>query len=138
MLKKSKPREILKNIGLKITRNREAVLSILQDSRNPVSHANLMESLPKGKPWDRVTIYRTLSELEEKSIIRSLLSNERVTYFELKESVHADGHSHIVCDSFGSIECIDEELNGISEKKIKGFKVGAMDILFRGKCRDCQ
>lgn len=111
---------------------------VLQESKNPVNHADLMESLPKGNSWDRVTIYRTLSELEEKSIIRSLLSNERVTYFEMKEGVHADGHSHVVCDNCGLIECIDEELNEIPVRKIRGFKVRTMDILVRGLCKTCQ
>lgn len=61
------PSQILKKIGLKVTKNREQVLSILQGSPRPLNHQEIMEKLPKEESWDRVTIYRALSDLEEKT-----------------------------------------------------------------------
>ncbi|MCC6275002.1 MAG: transcriptional repressor, partial [Leptospiraceae bacterium] len=83
MVVKVQPREMLQELGLKVTRSREAVISVLQNSSNPLTHLELMEKLPKDESWDRVTVYRTLSELEEKKVLRSVSSNERITYFEL-------------------------------------------------------
>ena len=133
------PKDILQELGLKVTRSREAVISVLQNSSNPLTHTELMEKLPKNKSWDRVTVYRILSELEEKKVLRSVSSNERITYFELKDSESdLHGHSHLVCESCGAIKCIEENIPLPHEKKIEQFRIRAIDIIFRGICKFCQ
>ena len=139
MVDKVHPKAMLQELGLKVTRSREAVISVLQNSTNPLTHTELMDKLPKGKSWDRVTVYRTLSELEEKKVLRSVSSNERVTYFELKGAKsELMGHSHLVCEKCGSIQCLEEKINLPDGKKLKQFRVNAIDIIFRGLCRICQ
>lgn len=132
------PIEILKAVGLKITKNREQVISILQDSDRPLNHQEIMEKLPKGQSWDRVTIYRALADLEEKKILNTMLSGDRVTYFELKEklSLH-NHHGHIICDSCGLIECVDDLDNHVP-KTLNGFKIQTMEVTFHGQCKTCQ
>ncbi|EMY69046.1 MULTISPECIES: Fur family transcriptional regulator [Leptospira] len=136
------PSQILKKIGLKVTKNREQVLSILQGSPRPLNHQEIMEKLPKEESWDRVTIYRALSDLEEKNLLNSLHSTDRVTYFELKSDgnhVVSAAHGHLICNVCGKIECIDDPWNGIpSAKHLKGFSTESVEIVFRGKCRNCQ
>jgi Fur family transcriptional regulator, ferric uptake regulator len=132
------PIEILRSVGLKVTKNREQVLNILQGTDRPLNHHEIMEKLPKGQSWDRVTIYRALSDLEEKHILNTMLTGERVTYFELKEDLNSKKHhGHIVCDDCGRIECV-EKLDNPFPKKLQGFKVQTMDITFHGICKECQ
>ncbi|MCU0823461.1 MAG: transcriptional repressor [Leptospira sp.] len=136
------PSQILKKIGLKVTKNREQVISILQESRRPLNHQEIMEKLPKDESWDRVTIYRALSDLEEKNLLNSLHSTDRMTYFELKgegKSSTADSHGHLVCNLCGKIECIDDPWKGLpSAKQLNGFEMESVEIVFRGKCKSCQ
>ncbi|TGN14349.1 Fur family transcriptional regulator [Leptospira ilyithenensis] len=136
------PSNILKKIGLKVTKNREKVISILQDSRRPLNHQEIMEKLPKDESWDRVTIYRALADLEEKNILNSLHSADRLTYFELKEEggrTVSLAHGHLICNVCGKIECIDDPWNGIpSTKQLKGFSTDSVEIVFRGTCKSCQ
>lgn len=139
MQENGQPTEILRKVGLKITKNREQVISILQDSDRPLNHQEIMEKLPKGQSWDRVTIYRALSDLESKKILNTLLNGDRVTYFELKEnlaekSIH---HGHLICDSCGKIECV-ERLEKPVPQSVQGFQVKSMEVNFHGLCRDCQ
>ncbi|MDF3819548.1 Fur family transcriptional regulator [Leptospira sp. 96542] len=136
------PQTILRKLGLKVTKNREQVLSILQESPRPLNHQEIMEKLPKEESWDRVTIYRALSDLEEKNLLNSLHSTDRVTYFELKgegNETLSQAHGHLICNLCGKIECIDDPWNGMpSSKQLKGFQTETVEIVFRGKCRTCQ
>jgi Fur family ferric uptake transcriptional regulator len=134
----SEPVEILKNVGLKVTKNREQVISILQNSARPLNHQEIMEKLPKGQSWDRVTIYRALSDLEGKNILASMTSADRVTYFEIQQAFSdRKQHGHVVCDECGLIECV-EDLENQFPKKINGFQVSSMEVTFHGLCRGCQ
>jgi Fur family ferric uptake transcriptional regulator len=136
------PSKILKKIGLKVTKNREKVISILQESRRPLNHQEIMEKLPKDESWDRVTIYRALADLEEKNLLNSLHSTDRVTYFELKEEggqTVSLAHGHLICNHCGKIECVDDPWNGIpTSKQLKGFQTNSVEIVFRGLCKSCQ
>ena len=97
MVKADELKDILHRADLKITRSRLEVLKILYNSQKPITHTYIMDHLPEKDNWDRVTIYRTLSEFTEKKIIKSLPSSERVTYFEIKNETKTE-HSHLVCD----------------------------------------
>ena len=129
--------QLLKDAGLKVTRNRVAVLKLLSVAEKPVNHSDIMQNLPSEKNWDRVTIYRTLSEFEDKSIVKSLHSNNRVKYYELQDS-GVKSHGHIVCDSCGKIDCLEGELFPKISSEIKGHKVHNVEVLIRGLCKHCQ
>lgn len=133
------PNEILKKIGLKITKNREQVLSILQNSQRPLNHLEIMDQLPKDQSWDRVTIYRALADLEEKQVLATMLTSDRITYFELKEehSTKNHHHGHVICETCKRIECVDN-LEKQMPKNLLGYKILTMDVTFRGVCKDCQ
>jgi len=134
------PLSLLRNSGLKITKNREQVLSVLHSSSRPLNHQEIMERLPKEESWDRVTIYRALADLEEKQILNSLHSPDRITYFELKEKeTPKHVHGHLICSQCGKIECVDDPWRGKpSAKSLKGFQVDMVEIVFRGACQACQ
>lgn len=136
-LLQDKPKIILKEKGLKVTKTRVEVLNILQNSKKPLNHSQVMEMLPNNYPWDRVTIYRTLSEFEEKNIIKTLLSKERVTYFEVINK-KAENHSHLICENCGSIECFKKDMEATSSTNINGFKIQTIEIQYRGLCKSCQ
>jgi len=125
----------LKTHNLKVTKSRLEVLKILTESKKPLSHSDIMDKLDQSQNWDRVTIYRTLGEFEEKKIVKSLLSQDRVTYFELSDSL--PDHAHFACLKCGKMECLKP-----SEYKFQ-FKgninqVKSIEILIKGICDDCR
>lgn len=133
------PESVLRKVGLKITQNRLEVLSVLQSSHRPLNHQEIMAQLPTERNWDRVTIYRALADLEEKQLLNTLLSSERITYFELKEnSHHKKNHSHTICNSCGKIECIDQEALRFDRDALNGFQIQTTDIVMRGICSACK
>lgn len=133
------PVAILKNVGLKVTKNREQVISILKEAKRPLNHQEIMERLPQGQSWDRVTIYRALADLEGKHILSTMLNGERVTYFELSEehTNKTENHGHIICDTCGKIECVDS-LDSKLPRSVKGYKVRSMEVNYHGICKECQ
>lgn len=66
MVRQEDLKEILHKADLKITRSRLEVLKILYQTHKPITHTYIMEHLPEKDTWDRVTVYRTLSEFTEK------------------------------------------------------------------------
>lgn len=126
----------LKINHLKITKTRVAVFKILVSSRKPLSHSEIMEQLDSDKNWDRVTIYRTLSEFEEKKIVKSLLSKERTTYFEIIDTKKE--HAHITCDVCGKMECLLDEMFHFSIKEAGEYRIQSVEILVKGICGTCK
>lgn len=127
---------ILKKAGLKVTKSRVAVLDLLFQANKPINHSDIMKLLPTSNQWDRVTIYRTLSEFEERCIVKSLHSSNRVKYYEYqKEGIKSHGHK--VCEFCGDIECLDgvfKLVYPISED----FHVSSIEVLIRGICKFCR
>jgi Fur family ferric uptake transcriptional regulator len=133
------PGDILKKAGLKVTKNREELIQVLQNTHKPLSHQEIMELLPHEKSWDRVTIYRALSDLEEKNIIKTLLSGDRVTFFELKETVHhGENHAHLVCNICSTVECVSTIPGKLPFQNDMEFEVSSIEMVLRGKCKSCQ
>jgi len=139
MLSKFNPSDLLKSVGLKVTKNREQVLLILNESERPLNHQEIMQKLPKNQTWDRVTIYRTLADLESKNLLNCVLNNDRVTYFELKnyKNTSIPGHSHLICDSCGTITCITD-IDREIPKNLKGYRIHSMEVNYHGICKNCQ
>ena len=127
----------LRDNHLKITRSRIAVYKILLNSKKPLSHSDIMEALDDGKNFDRVTIYRTLGEFEEKKIVKSLLSGERTSYFEIICPLQ-EQHAHITCESCGKIECLHDNHFDFSIKQTGDYQINSVDILVRGLCGKCK
>lgn len=127
---------VLKENHLKITKTRVAVYKLLINSTKPLSHSEITELLKGESTFDRVTIYRTLSEFEEKQIARSLLSSERTMYFEIKEPFKE--HAHITCEVCGKMECLLDENFHFSIKETGSYQVTSVDILVKGKCGECK
>jgi Fur family transcriptional regulator, ferric uptake regulator len=128
--------DALKNHNLKVTKSRLEVLKVLQESEKPLTHSEIMERLDHSQNWDRVTIYRTLGEFSEKNLIKSLMSQDRVTYFELS-GTHP-GHAHVTCLDCGVMECLDEGDYQFSLKDGREFSVQSVEILVKGICKDCR
>lgn len=128
--------QILRSHNLKVTKSRVEVLKVLKDSHKPLNHSEIMEKLDRTYNWDRVTIYRTLGEFIEKKIVKSILSLDRVTYFELIDT-HPE-HAHLSCLECGKMECLEENEYKFILENSKGFEVRSIEILLKGICKECK
>ncbi|MFM9058705.1 MAG: Fur family transcriptional regulator [Planctomycetaceae bacterium] len=100
-------RAIVRQAGLKCTPARLAVLGQLAATHGPSSHAEIHEALA-GRGFDRATIYRNLSDLQEHRLVSRVDVGDQAARYELT-SAHGHGaaHPHFRCDSCGDVLCVE-------------------------------
>lgn len=124
-----------------MTRTRQAVLALLQRTRQPVSVTEIFEQLQQEKvAIDLVTVYRTVHVLKELGLLVQLdLHQEGLSRYELKEG--RKHHHHIRCQICGQIVdlllCPLKKVTKLIEQQTQ-FIVDDHTLEFTGLCPECQ
>ncbi len=137
-----KLRNELKKRHLRITSQREAVLSIFLDNRGEHLTADeVYEKLAyKNSHISKATIYRTVELLEKMGFLTKVNFNDGFERYEVKE-IGIHHHHHLICTECGRIYEVEEDLLEDLEKAIErrtGFKIMDHQLNFYGLCPDCQ
>ena len=127
---------ILRDKGFHSTEGRLWLLSILKNSRHPMS-------VPEVARWlsatlDEVNVYRALEALAGVGILTRSDVRRGGAHYELAEG----HHHHIVCKSCGRTEdvedCADKKLEARVLKETKLFaKIDTHALEFFGTCYSC-
>lgn len=128
--------------GVRLTRQRRAVVEIIQEARTHLDAVALLDLAQRREPQiDRATVYRTLDLLKQHRLIDQLdfmnLPHER-HHYEVKTRRE---HVHLTCFECGAID----ELSSISFERLKreigersGFDVQVARLELGGQCRACR
>ena len=131
-------RTILQQYDLKSTPARIAVLSFLDERRQPLDADTIYDHLrSEHDQADKVTIYRTLDTFYQKGLINRLDFREGKYRYELSD----DDHHHLICEVCGRVEDIpDCNVVSLLHKlnKETGFLVKHHSLEFFGVCQLCQ
>ena len=123
--------------GYKLTPPRMAVLQVLEQSHEHLSHA---EILARGQALypalGRATVYRTLEVLTRLGIVRPIYLGDQSVCF-----CRADGaHHHLICSDCGVVtefdECIIDELQQTLSEQLN-FQIKGHLLEFYGLCERC-
>lgn len=125
--------------GLRRTTALEACLRVLASAGQPMTLQQIAASSAFDVSCDPATIYRLVSRLEERRIVRRIGFHSRAAHYCLRESHHQD---YLICRDCGSVEVLDiacpvEHL----EKQIaqeSGFSDIEHELEFFGRCVSCQ
>jgi len=132
--------ERLRAVGLRSTAARVAVLRELEAAKVPLSHADLVESM-QDAGYDRVTLYRNLTDLTEAGLVIRADLGDHVWRFELKgdQSAEHGPHPHFTCTDCGSVACLPVESVHVKPAKgtPKALAAQSVDIQLRGRCDRC-
>lgn len=131
-------RQILKNVGLKVTPAREHILRIFSACLCKPINADYLFERFKSQKINRVTIYRTLESLEQKNIIKRVDLRKGSAYYELVQH----HHHHIICTNCGRTEgfevCEIEKISKTVLKKSPLFdKINQHSLELFGLCTLC-
>ena len=130
LVKSQGPEMLLKNLGLKATKQRQRALSILYENGGPMT----VESMISKIDIDPGTLYRILEVFEKVSLVRKIDFREKSFFYEIN-NMH---HHHIVCKSCKDIEEIDicgiEKIIPWSKKFSNIFE---HSLEFFGICKTC-
>lgn len=125
--------------GLRRTNALEACLRVLAAADQPMTLQQIAANSAFGVSCDPATIYRLVSRLEERRIVRRIGFHSRAAHYCLRESSHQD---YLICRDCGTVEVLDiacpvEHL----EKQIaqeSGFSDLEHELEFFGRCEACQ
>ena len=138
---KANLKDEIRAAGKRMTRTRQAVLSVLEGAKYPLSPTELYAQLQeRNVAIDLVTVYRNLATLKELGLVTQLeLHQEGQFRYEIKEG--REHHHHIRCKSCGRIVdlllCPLKKLTALIEQETR-FVVGDHSLEFSGWCPKCQ
>ncbi|MBA4348866.1 MAG: transcriptional repressor [Thermodesulfovibrio sp.] len=130
---------ILKNLNLKITPKRLAVLNILADELVFVSPEEIWRKMKsRFKNIGLPTVYRILEELCEGGVISKIIHPTRQLYYYYCKNLNH--HHHFICMSCRRVEdvnlCAAKEIEKQVAGNLKG-KVLSHIIQVNGFCKTC-
>ncbi|MFZ5996773.1 MAG: Fur family transcriptional regulator [Nitrospirota bacterium] len=131
--------QTLKNLNLKTTPKRLAILEILADEFVYMGPDDIWKRMKErfrriGLP----TVYRNLEELAEGGVISKVIHPDRKLYYYFCKN--RDHHHHFICVSCRRVEdvsfCAEREITMEVTEKIKG-RVLSHILQINGLCRKC-
>jgi Fur family ferric uptake transcriptional regulator len=133
-------REVIRDVGLRSTGPRVAVLEHLQATKVPLSHGELVEALA-GHGYDAATIYRNLIDLTRVGLLSRINLADNEWRFELRgpnKATHPE-HPHFVCTQCGEVTCLSQVRVKLTPApgSTKSVVSTISEILIKGQCTQC-
>jgi Fur family ferric uptake transcriptional regulator len=126
-------------LGLRRTKALDALLRVLIEAKHPLSLADLAESDALRDRCDRATVYRLVTRLDEKGIIRRIGLHERSSYYVFLYP--GEHHDYLICTDCGKIDPVglDCPVAKLEEEVMRksGYKQIYHELEFFGQCPDC-
>ena len=138
-LSESSFRRLLKERGLKSTRQRDEIIQAFIESGEHLSVDELYQRVRQRNPKiGYATVYRTLRLMAESGWASARQFGDRTARFERQAEGHH--HDHLICLVCGKIvefasERIEELQSRIAHKK--GFRIFEHKLELYGHCPDC-
>jgi Fur family ferric uptake transcriptional regulator len=138
-------KSILKEKGLKVTRQRVLILEVLSKCEDKhLTAEEIYELVRKELPEiGLATVYRTIQLLLSLDLIESVQIGDGYVRYEIgrmdeKSSHH---HHHLICLECGKVMSFTDDLLDELEKKIMNdvsFQVVNHEVKLFGYCKECQ
>jgi Fur family ferric uptake transcriptional regulator len=136
-----KLKEVVKQKGLKYTKQREIIFQAILDAKNHLGAEDIHNLICKNHPKEKIgiaTVYRALSFLEEVKLISSITLENDVKKYETNFKDH---HDHLICVKCNKIvEFMSEKIESEQEKiaKNQGFELIDHAMYLYGICENCR
>ncbi len=132
--------EELKDKGIRMTRQRRAIIDLLINTKKPMTANDIYTILSREDETLRLsTIYRNLNKFVDKKVVRKIDLNieKKENYFEFIQGEH---HHHLICVKCNEIIPLDcplqEYENEISKKT--DYHILDHKIKMYGICPNCK
>jgi molybdate transport system substrate-binding protein len=130
--------QLLRSAGLRRTAARVAVLDLLDRVDRPLSHQEIAAS-PEAQRLDRVTLYRTLSALQEADLVHRVQGIDGAWRFctHCRDEGCGGDHVHFLCVDCNRMSCLpDQPLPWVEEPE--GAEVLGKQLVVHGRCARCR
>ncbi len=130
--------EKIKALHLRLTGPRKEIISILAAATQPLSSDDIFNELKKGSS-DLVTVYRSLTTLEEAGLLQQHDLGDGIRRYELTQEGHH--HHYVQCRSCGKVEAFvgcDFESTLLNVLAKKGYSMIQHSLNVHALCSACQ
>src|SRR4029453_18589050 len=128
---------LFRSRGLRVTPQRHAIFRVLTDAPPHHTAEGVYAAVSTELPTISLrTVYQTLNDLSAMGELSALNLGTGSTRFD----PNLEPHHHLVCDVCGGIEDLPHEFPDVSLPTYAAarFTVSATEIVFRGRCADCE
>ena len=127
--------EKYRQVGLKLTPQRLAILGYLEGNETHPSAEDIYRAISKKFPtMSFATVYNTLEKLKEKGIVAEL----NVDPYKKRFDPDTRHHHHLICMNCKKIIDIHGKFKlSLHETESEGFKIIGNHIEFYGLCSKC-
>ena len=124
--------------GLRLTRARIAILSLLRSSKAPLTIQQIFDRLSASKSApDWATVFRSVQAFDRAKILRSFRSSDGVHRYETTD-VRGSHHHHIQCLDCGKVEHLSDCSEALDQMvRPTGFSKVRHTLEFEGICPRC-
>jgi Fur family ferric uptake transcriptional regulator len=132
--------KLLENSGLGYTLNRHRVLEVVGNSSSPLSAQQIFDTLSRTDDINRVTVYRILDLLVEKSLVDRISGGGRSFLYGLAPNENHPAHPHFYCKSCGNLECLNPKSLSVDLQPMERTFPGMIEnvaIRVDGVCKNC-
>ena len=133
--------QLFADFGMKKTKQRLAVLSLLQEAKAPLTAEEIFASLSKTEAaslW-LSTVYRVLDTMCEKGLVlKTFVSKDHKYYYERNFHLH---RHYLICLGCGKMLHLNHcPIHGMEEiiPKDSGFQITDHKLELYGYCQACQ
>lgn len=132
-------RDAFRAAGLRLTSQRQLVLSVLKESSEHLE-ADTLYSQAKARAPDisLATVYRTLAVLKDLGLVEEHRLGEGHCHYE---AVRSDPHYHFTCRGCGKVTEFDTRLVAQIEQELseqEGVRVISAHLHLTGYCAQCK
>jgi Fe2+ or Zn2+ uptake regulation protein len=133
--------DLLREHGMRITKNRTRILDALLQADKPLSLDEIQSRAGlKGSVPDYATVFRVMTLLESLQIAQKVHLNRSCSYYELLDP--RQHYDHIICTECGNVtvmvdSCPVEKLERQIEQQY-GYSEIRHSLEFFGKCWKCR
>jgi Fur family ferric uptake transcriptional regulator len=132
--------QLLVSAGLKASPNRLRILEVVGSNGFPLSAGDIFETIGRGQPINRVTVYRILDLLVERGLLKRISTGGRAFCYDLAPNKHHRPHPHFYCKHCGHMTCLSPESLPVDMKPLEKIFPGRIDnveIRVDGLCKNC-
>jgi Fe2+ or Zn2+ uptake regulation protein len=130
----------LRLAGQRFTKQRAALVSLLEASPTPLSSAEIV----RARTGPQSSVYRNLAVLEQAGVVRRVITEEGFARFELTEEL-TEHHHHLICSNCGKVEDVtipshvESTMDRTADRLAKrsGFAQVHHRLDLIGTCRAC-
>ncbi|MFN4196463.1 MAG: Fur family transcriptional regulator [Caldimicrobium sp.] len=124
-----------KNLGLKLTPQRLAIIEYLEKTTEHPSAEDIYNALKDRFPsMSFATIYNTLEVLIKKGLVKELSLDSSKKRFD--PSTHP--HHHFVCKKCGKIMDVEKHFDIAIPEDLKDVEIEEFQVVFTGLCNECK